>query len=416
MLGGLDSVPWDELEHAYGPAMDVPELIRALAAPEAAARAAALDSLYGNIWHQGTVYQATAYAVPFLIELVANPTVPDREAILVLLVHLANGHSYLDVHQHLPIFKEVMIDPTDPGEFEGQLQQELAGVDDAHAAVRQGYPVYLGLLADPDPQVRSAAAYLVSGFGAEITAIPDQLAAHLLQEEDTAVRATLILALGLAPSPAPVWVERLAAVVAQPDDPLLRLAAAMTLTLWCREETPAAAVEVLFATLAAPEPVAAAYGALPWANNDVLGDSATLLPALGITQARAAIPLLLQQLAAPKTDQDYEQHRLRRALSSLDLAHLLLLLTFEPQPDPPTTLEAAQTPQPNVPTSPVAALTAEQRAVLTGIATSPTLWICNGNTSLLLHAFGLPSEPERLWQFLGLPGSPEPISTPPEPE
>jgi hypothetical protein len=36
--------------------------------------------LCGNIWHQGSVYQTTAHAVPFLIELAAHPLVPDRRA------------------------------------------------------------------------------------------------------------------------------------------------------------------------------------------------------------------------------------------------------------------------------------------------------------------------------------------------
>ena len=80
VLAGLDAVAWDLFEHAYGPATDVPELLRALVcgdddqAAEAAQEIAqeALYELYGNIWHQGSVYPATVPAVPFLVEIAVS--------------------------------------------------------------------------------------------------------------------------------------------------------------------------------------------------------------------------------------------------------------------------------------------------------------------------------------------------------
>ena len=52
-LAGLDDVAWDSFEHAYGPAGDVPELLRALAGDDEAA-AEAMYELYGTIGHQGS--------------------------------------------------------------------------------------------------------------------------------------------------------------------------------------------------------------------------------------------------------------------------------------------------------------------------------------------------------------------------
>src|SRR5579883_3023990 len=101
MFEKLDQVNWTELTHAYGPAADVPGQIRGLASPVADTRNKALSGLHGNIWHQGSVYKATAYAVPFLIEILEEPGIPGKDEILMLLSRLANGHSYHDVHQHL---------------------------------------------------------------------------------------------------------------------------------------------------------------------------------------------------------------------------------------------------------------------------------------------------------------------------
>lgn len=60
----------------------------------------ALDALFGNIWHQGTVYPATAPAVPFLLEVLASKKA-NLPGLLTLLTSIAGGASYLDVHQSI---------------------------------------------------------------------------------------------------------------------------------------------------------------------------------------------------------------------------------------------------------------------------------------------------------------------------
>ena len=83
----LDDIPWAQLTHAYGSAGDVPDLLRSLrtASPDLSGDESPLWQLFGNIYHQGTVYEATSYAVPFLIEPAADPETPDRNGILELL-------------------------------------------------------------------------------------------------------------------------------------------------------------------------------------------------------------------------------------------------------------------------------------------------------------------------------------------
>jgi hypothetical protein len=99
MLESLDSIEWNILSHAYGEASDVPNLIRGLASADKKIRESSLWTLYTNIYHQGTVYQASAYAVPFLIELLKSEYVLDKDTILTLLGHLATGNAYLRQHR-----------------------------------------------------------------------------------------------------------------------------------------------------------------------------------------------------------------------------------------------------------------------------------------------------------------------------
>lgn len=95
MLEGLDDIQWEKLSHAYGSAKDVPALIRALtSSPQTTDESGPLWELFGNIWHQGTVYEASGYAVPFLLEVAENEKTPDRAGVLSLVGAIASGNPY----------------------------------------------------------------------------------------------------------------------------------------------------------------------------------------------------------------------------------------------------------------------------------------------------------------------------------
>ncbi len=92
MLENLDNVDWKNLSHAYGEADDIPELIKDLISKNSADRDNALWGLYGTIWHQGTIYSATSYSIPFLIEILENNG-PVTLELLIFLNHLVTGYS-----------------------------------------------------------------------------------------------------------------------------------------------------------------------------------------------------------------------------------------------------------------------------------------------------------------------------------
>lgn len=106
MLTGIEEVDWASLGHAYGPADDVPELLRGLASADPAERETALDGMYGAVHHQGDVYDSTLACIPFLLELVADPAVQDRGCIVELLTSI--GGIELDDDEELD-----EIDPDD---------------------------------------------------------------------------------------------------------------------------------------------------------------------------------------------------------------------------------------------------------------------------------------------------------------
>jgi hypothetical protein len=78
-LDELARVPWGQLAHAYGTGRlgpqlyeDVAATLRQIGQTTPGAFEEGVEALFSNLCHQGTIYQATAFAVPFLAAFVAG--------------------------------------------------------------------------------------------------------------------------------------------------------------------------------------------------------------------------------------------------------------------------------------------------------------------------------------------------------
>jgi hypothetical protein len=156
MLEGLDAINWEQLTHAYGEATNVPEMLRGLASPDRDERENALDGLFWSIHHQGTIYEATAPAVPFLLELAGSPEVRDRDRIVDLLAAIAGGCGYYQVHQ---VFDSP--ERRASTEFQETLAEERSCQQAVREAVWRGLPLFLDLLRSDEPALRHQALKVV---------------------------------------------------------------------------------------------------------------------------------------------------------------------------------------------------------------------------------------------------------------
>lgn len=198
-LRGLGEVDWSAVRHAYGPAVDTPALLRAFVSDVPAHRLAARRDLFNTIWHQGTVYEATATAVPFLYRLLEADDIPNKSHIADLIATVvADGHSYLAVHDRTPEqVAEVQaclaasIDTPD-----SDLARELRHVAAVRRAVAARLHLLYPYLRDPEPGVRRAVAMAV-GLLAEHAArsllvlraaLRDELEEHARESLEEAVR------------------------------------------------------------------------------------------------------------------------------------------------------------------------------------------------------------------------------------
>lgn len=270
MIGGLDAVDWDSLTHAYGPAEDVPQLLRELRSHDAEVVDGAIHELFSNIFHQGTRYQASAYAVPFLLELAADPAVARRHQIVHLLAGLAIGYSgeYLatgfpvaelreevaqvppEVRSHWTgLANEWMRNAASDGGTAFPLSEhERRALETYHAlvaydAVREGVPVLADLAADADAELAGAAVYALAWFPERAEQIVPALAALAADDGNPVELASAaIVALGLvAPKEVDAFEELLAANLAS-EEPALRWSAAVAAAHLTGGALPAAAL------------------------------------------------------------------------------------------------------------------------------------------------------------------------------
>ncbi|MGW6510008.1 hypothetical protein ACWGCP_21080, partial [Streptomyces niveus] len=141
IFADLDAQPWADREHAYGSADDVPGRLRALASDDAEEAEEALYELYGNIVHQGSVYEATAHAVPYPARLAAAGIRPAD--MLVLLGCVAESEDE---------------------------RSDTPGA--CRAAVTAQLPLILPLIESADASVRQAVVWAAARTGAAEQVLP----------------------------------------------------------------------------------------------------------------------------------------------------------------------------------------------------------------------------------------------------
>jgi hypothetical protein len=244
---GLHEIDWASMTHAYGPATEVPDLLRGLASDDPREREAAADGMYGAVHHQGDVYDSTLACIPFLFELVTDGGVQDRGVIVGLLASIGG----MDIGGD--DFEGDKTDLPDAEEAEWRANYAMA-----HAAVRAGADIFLALLTDPDPDVRREVPPVLTAWPDHAARTFAVLRERLPAEPDFEARMAVVeavstLALRIPELSGTVggW---LAGLAAAHQDPALRLAALAQVARCAPGALPADIAAAVCALLAAMQP------------------------------------------------------------------------------------------------------------------------------------------------------------------
>jgi hypothetical protein len=301
MLEKLNTIAWSKLTHAYGRATDVPAQIRKLASRDKDERENALRELYSNIFHQGTRYQATPYAVPFLYELIASPNVPDRHEIVYLLVNLALGYEewYLPEGLEVAAFRRTLeesdaqLSPADRAECDKYGFGPLSMLD-CYNAVRDGTPALVALLTDDDERLRRAAAYALAWFPEQAPQSFPAIRQLLAGESDELNLANAMLVLGLlARSSHQAVVESEWRRFLSSPSLMVRVAAAIALA---RDSLTDELIEVLIQATLATEHLQVSGDDLHFNEGNLSGYASLVLAHGGATSRSKIVPALCEAL------------------------------------------------------------------------------------------------------------------------
>lgn len=297
-LVGLDLVGWAGLHHAYGGAGDVPAQLRALLSSDAEDRRRARHELTGNIYHQGTRWQASSHVVPFLAALVDHRATPDRPAVLSILRAVGLGDRDdtalpFDARREFAAAETVtgrdvaaMLDWLYGGGAEDGDEAEevfdavaVAWDRDAYLAAAAVADRFVTWTSDPDPVVAAQAAELLAWFPgtddavAALTAIPEA-------GDWEVARASANLTLAYLPAAGPGTDQRLADLLTTASYSV-RLTAAVALALRLGDRTPDTALGVLLEARDHAADLTPERFPLPWARS-LTGFASTALYRVGL--------------------------------------------------------------------------------------------------------------------------------------
>jgi hypothetical protein len=327
---------WSSLEHAYGDASDVPELLSALSSPRAATREAALRTLRLSVYHQGWAgYSAAPPLVPRLIRALEDPAVPDKVGILHLLALLSQTHRQAahGLTERLFAVADWLKQSLDDKEREIVRQ--------TYEEVRKGYPAYKRMLSGPSAIERAAAAYLCALSWEDAAESSSLLFARGTLERDATAAASMMLGVGLC-------LHRLHEQGAKPNDQ----AAKQWLTSGLASELPlprlGAAIALCYLGTPSPEALAVLRQALrsmpgraqllwfsgDYATGDLAQGALDVLRALHAPGHFNALPLLcevLEEKLQALRHLRVEARRRQGGVSPLSLAEACVGMAFPQQ-------------------------------------------------------------------------------------
>ena len=262
-LAGVDAEPWADTAGCYNDhVVEFPRLLRAVASPDPLVRRYALGAIDSETEHQGTIYPATARAMPYLVRLLAHPSV-DRQRLLGVIQcagELANN--YVDQIGELPADHEDRI-----------------AIEGTANAIHAGWPTIFSLFGAATPAERRQ-ILVIAKLAPEAR---PSLVAVARDDADPAMRACAVDSL----TDATGYPEGDVLPCLHDRDLLVRVAAAIAIGCTKGPDSPRDVVTALAEGLRGWRDIAQRFAELPYTDGHVLSYIALALGSIRNGDARS---------------------------------------------------------------------------------------------------------------------------------
>jgi len=212
----IDSVSWDQLEHAYGPASDIAPLLKKIASSRGRAKSTKLHQLCVRVLHQNALYSASP---------------PVVHAVIRMLDHAKNTSERVLLYGVLTKFAEAA-NKSGVGPEAAAIRREVLSAQDR----------FVGDLAHSDPTIRRQAAMLV------VMLAEERSSRHYFASSDPAVRHILLSNLVRSRPGNEGWTRFLVAALEGETDPASRFLLRYAEVCEARSAVATGALEELIST------------------------------------------------------------------------------------------------------------------------------------------------------------------------
>lgn len=247
----LQRVDWSATEDAHGRSADLPDALLKLASANPEERELAFMEVSDRLVHQGTRFEASSHAVPFLLSLATQGTGTLDILKLLSLIAVGQDDEYLSgannpylasrhAGQRTDSSDEVLgRDAHSSKSVESFSELNICQVDlAAYKAVMEGIPIFVNLLKSEDAQTRAWAAYILGFFPERREEILPGLADILEVESDPQVAATAAISSGLVGLPGDDRISPLLEQRLRGRQPIERWGSAIAIEWWFHRDDP----------------------------------------------------------------------------------------------------------------------------------------------------------------------------------
>jgi len=307
MLEGLTKIDWTKLTHAYGEASDVPELITSLASKDEEERKSALWELYGNIFHQGTRYEVTPYAIPFIFELIRDPQVLDKANLIKFTVDLALGYP----EAFLPKGPNVEDWAFDAEQL--KEEEEAEGLDDidedwlkhidafinSYKSVLKEVPTYYKFLESKDSVLKIMAIFAIAWFREVASESANKIRPLIAKEKDELILTNLLISLSMLDS----YIEDkkdeqlFRNFLAENDSTLVKMSAAIALVNILEEDVDIIPIDYILKHIPSIIEFELSPFEFPWNDGELIGFISEVIKFCAVQTPDRVIPDLSKLLS-----------------------------------------------------------------------------------------------------------------------
>lgn len=187
----IASIKWNQLEHAYGVADDIPKYLLELKSNDKTKQENAQEALVNRINHQQELFSATSATIPFLVEMLIDDTIENKSIIYGILVGIA-GSSTRTLQKPDIIAKSWEISYSEAVKIH---KNDKRYMKQTRQKLIDGFDIFISNLSSSDREIRILCIHILLNLHFKFDQVASEYRKRLDVERDDTVKQELLEAI-----------------------------------------------------------------------------------------------------------------------------------------------------------------------------------------------------------------------------